>query len=684
MSARDHARPATVVVLVLVLGMGLVAAASMSVGAHAYLSETDPENGEQLDTLPEEVTLTFSGDGVVNADMQIEGPDGEVVSGEPEIDPEDTQEVTIPLEEDAGEGMYLIEWEVLADDGHTTSGSFFFSVGDEPLDRDAVVDAYEADGEDDDVAWAEAAPKGLLLVALVGLVGVPLTATVAVYPAANRFEATTAKLDRQFARLLAGLGGLLFASSVTLGLARVAGFEGLSAGSLAAFVHPENPVGFVWAIQVVLAAGLFVLLVAGYRGLLSRRTLFGSAFVGSVLIAATVSWTSHSATAIDRLQGTLVDFGHIAGAGLWVGGLAVLALILPSLLARVDPADRPALAAATIRRYSLLALTGVTVATASGLVLTGWHVPSTSSLSASVYGLALSGKTLAVLGALGLGGLTRFVLLSRLEAESTAGLLGRLFGRDSGLRGDGGDGGVTTTVTRAIRLEVALLVVVLLLSGLLTSAPTAAVVGDDDRTGATIERDGDVDLELLAVPADQRVDADGNDGERLLVFGDEPIVFEVTFTDDGEPVASDGEVRLLATHDDGTTIEVDLEETDETGTYATVQTFAEDGQWELRLTGSPDGGFTSEWVDTTVLPAADEMDGDGYDHGDHDEIGGHDHGDHDHDEMGGHDHGNYDHSDHDDTSDSPFAIALQFGAVAIGVIGTVAVAIESIRFRGQD
>lgn len=651
---------ATLIVGVLLATTFLIAGLATPVGAHAYLAETDPANGDQLEETPEEIRLTYSGDGVVTPEVTVEGPDGEDISGEAEVNPEDSQEVIVPLEDDSGEGMYIVDWEVLAEDGHTTGGSVFFSVGEESLDRDAVVAAYD-DEESENIAWLESAGKGLLLVALVGLVGVPITARLAMKPAANRFETPTAILDRQLTLLVASLAGLLVVGVIGLGLARVGS---LSPTAVAQFVAPGNPIGLAWAIQLMLTGGLLAIVVLGLGGALSGRTVSTGALLFALAITLTIGTTSHSATAIDQLQGTLVAVGHILGAGLWVGGLAVVALLVPGLVERSEPADRTAIAASVIRRYSLLALAGVTIAAATGLVLAAWHVPGPSALIDSVYGLALSAKTLLVFVALGLGGLTRFVLLRRLEPAGDAGLVDRLLGSGQ-LRTDGGDtANVITALKRATRLEVGVLVGVLLLSGLLTSAPTAAVADATALSETTIEREGEIDLELVAMPAEDREDG-------LTVNVDEPIVFETSFTDDGEPVDSDQPVRLLADHKDGTTIEVDLDVV-ETGTYATVQPLPEAGEWELRLTGAPAGQFTSEWVNTTVEPAAgDEPPEDESAH------------DHAHDDHEAHTHSDDEHDHTEAAGDSRFGLGLQLGALVIGVVGTAAIGREVVGLRNR-
>jgi copper transport protein len=646
---------ATVTVCLVVAGLALSLVAA-PVAAHAYLSETDPENGEQVDDVPEEVTLYFSGDGVVNADITVEGPDGEAVSDEPEIDPDDTQVVHVPIEgADGVEGMYTVEWEVLADDGHTTSGSFFFAVGDEPLDRDAVLEAHEDDEVDESVSPIEAGAKSLLLVGVAGLIGIPTVAALAVGPVfARTNDRRRERIDGRLARLLAVGAGLTLVGALALGLARSTAMGPLSVETLSRFVG--TPLGRAWLVQVGLSVGLVGLAVATVRGHLDRRaSLFGT-FAGALAVAGTIAWTSHSATAIDRLGGTVVDFVHVAGAGLWVGGLAVLALVVLPAVRAADARDHTILAR-TIRRFSIVALGGVTLVVSTGFVLASWHVPTADGLTDTFYGLVLVAKLLLVAAALLLGGFTRFVLLGRLESSRTTEPVeaSRPASTDGGTDRDG----TVARIVRSVRLEIVVLVVVLLLSGVLTSAPTAAVAGGDDGpTGSTLEYEyDDVLVEVTAFPT--AGDADGS----FVLEADEPIVFEVAFLDDGEPIESEQPVRLLASGEDSET-EVELERTED-GSYATVQPLPGEGEWELRVTGAPDGSYVSEWIDVTVLPA--------------------DEGDHDH----GQDDADHDHADHDrDDTDgsSPLQVFFRFGAVATVILGAVAVALESVRLRdgGDD
>ncbi|WP_440763998.1 copper resistance CopC/CopD family protein [Natronorubrum sp. DTA7] len=664
-----------VALVVTALAVGLVAT---PVAAHAYLSDSDPGNGEQLDDVPEEVTLYFSGDGIVNADIVVEGPDGEPVSSEPEIDDEDNQIVRVPIDDAGGEdGMYTVDWEILADDGHTTAGSFFFAVGDEPLDRDAVLEAYEEGGEgeeDETVPPFETGAKALLLVGVVGLIGIPAVAAVAVGPVFTRADTPHRKrVDERIGRLLAGAAGLAVLGAIALGLARATALGSLSAETMAQFT--ETPLGQAWIVQVALAIGVAGIVGALARGRLPRRGALAGTLVGALAVAGTIAWTSHSATAIDRLSGTVVDFVHIVGAGLWVGGLAVLAFVVVPTVRNAHPEDRPVLLAGTIRRFSILALVGVTFVVGTGFVLASWHVPTASGLADTFYGLVLASKLVLAAAALALGGLTRYVLLGRLEsAPPTETVDGSRPASTDGGRDRSGRQLTIARIDRAVRLEVTLLVVVLLLSGLLTSAPTAAVAGvdGDDPIEATIEYEyDDVLVEVTALPA-----ANESTDESFELRTDEPIVFEVAFLEDGSPVESEQPVRLLASGGDDTEIEVELEKTDD-GTYATVQPLPDAGEWELRVTGAPGGSYVSEWIDVTALPADEHAE-------DEHEPGA---DDRDHaapDDGGDHDYGADDHADHDSADEaSPLQTVLEFGAVATVIAGTVAVAVEGIQFRNR-
>ncbi|WP_255169135.1 copper resistance CopC/CopD family protein [Natrononativus amylolyticus] len=607
---------------------------------HAYLAESTPGEGERLEELPAAVELRFAGDGIELAEITVTDPDGADVSGEAAVDPDDRRVVTAPLEGD-GDGVYVVEWEVLADDGHTTTGTYLFVVGEGELDRDQLL-AVQDDG-DDDVSWLEAAAKGLVLLSVVGLVGVPVTLWVAVYPVFGSVgRGNDALGDRRVKRLLAGAAVALLAGVVTLGFVQATSV-GASPTRASLEAYLGTTLGRAWLGQVAVAAGVAGVLAVSTRRDLPRRYWLGAAVAGGLAVQLAIGWTSHSATMIARLEGAAVDVAHVGSAALWVGGLAALALAVPPLLERV-PADRRARVAGTVvARFSIVALTGVTVGLTTGLLLAAWHVPDLAALESTLYGTALSAKTALVALALGLGGVTRFVLLRRLRTADGDGpaASGRPISSDGG-RGDEPTDPTVGSVVRAIRLEVAILVLVVVLSGVITSVPTAAVAGDDAHEPAVLERgDGDLDVIVTVVPSFEAHD-------RAHVEEGEPVVFDVSLERGGERVSADDGVDLFVRNErHGTDFQVRLEETDD-GTYSTVQSLPEPEWWDVRATAWVDGDHASEWVGVYAIPE------------------GHAHADHDHDQQG--------------APDGPFAVWLQLGAVVVGLLGTVAVVLETLRF----
>lgn len=569
------------IALIVAVTCVLLASVPLASG-HAYLDDSSPENGEQIEQI-EEVALSFSGDGVQIAEVRVAGPDGEEVSGEADIDPENSQLVTAPVEiadTNASEGIYTVEWEVLADDGHTTSGTFLFSVGEEPLDRDQVIGLHEEDEEG--VAAGEAGANALVLLSLVGLVGIPVTLWIAVYPLSGRFDVPLGTAERRARSLLALFAALLLVGVFGLGLARSASLSALSFDVVVQFLG--TALGAIWVAQLGVTGAVLGTLLVAQRRSVARRFWLGGAITGGLLVQLSVSATSHSASLIDRVQGTLVDFAHIGGAALWLGGLLVLGLVLPFVLR--ESRNGSEVAGEAIRRFSIVAFTGVTLAATTGLVLAAWHAPDPESLRTTVYGTALSTKVLLVILALGLGGLTRFVLLRRLERNEAG----------------------VENVVRAVRFEMGVLIVVILVSGLITAAPTAAIA-DDEPSAVSVESEG---IELTVTPAE-----DG--GETVLVDEDEPVVIDAIFEQDGEHVSAEDPQLLMRNDQFDVTYTAELEETDE-GVYSTVQTLPEIGSWDVRVSGQVGESYESEWFDLFNVP--DHPDHDDHDHGEDTEFAG--------------------------------------------------------------
>lgn len=107
----------------------LVLFAPLSASAHDSLLTSSPEADGTVDTLPSELTLTFSAkliDGAGATEVVVTDPSGEsVIDGAATVD---GAIVTQPLAAEAAAGAYHVIWKVVSSDGHPTSGEFDFTV----------------------------------------------------------------------------------------------------------------------------------------------------------------------------------------------------------------------------------------------------------------------------------------------------------------------------------------------------------------------------------------------------------------------------------------------------------------------------------------------------------------------------------------------------------------------------
>lgn len=356
--------------------------------------------------------------------------------------------------------------EILAEDGHTTSGAFFFVVGEEELDREQVLAVHD-DGNDDaggGPPFDESAVMGLLLAGLLVLIGAPVT-IAAIAPAMNRYCIDSRTGARRGRRIVTVATATLLVSVTLLGFLGVYAIGGSPLRSFGTFVRTS--VGRTWLLQVLFSGTtLGVVLSAQRRD--EQGLALAAGVLGALAVAFTVGWTSHSATLVGRFSGVAVGVAHLTGAAVWAGGLVVLAVFVLPYLREADDGTVRRLAASVAETFSVLAVAGVVLASSTGLVLLSWHVPDVTGLLSTAYGRLLTAKLALVAAALGLGGVNRFLLLRALR--DGPGRSSRT-GFDSVSRAltDGGgsrtrDGPVHRFVS-SVRVEGAILLAVILLSG---------------------------------------------------------------------------------------------------------------------------------------------------------------------------------------------------------------------------
>lgn len=140
------------------------------------------------------------------------------------------------------------------------------------------------------------------------------------------------------------------------------------------------------------------------------------AFVGSALVIAAFTMDGHTVTEGNRVLASLMSVFHVAGAAVWVGGVAMLG----STLRRRHRQGRELRALTLALRFSVLATLALGFVALPGLALAVTILEGPSELWSTDWGRLLLAKTGLVAGAALLGGYNHHVLIPGLADPSTA------------------------------------------------------------------------------------------------------------------------------------------------------------------------------------------------------------------------------------------------------------------------
>lgn len=113
----------------LLVAVVMIFAWPQTAAAHDSLVDSNPAADSAVETLPAELTLTFSAaliGGEGSTEVVVTDADGhDVTDGEATLD---GAMVVQPLAPEGAAGEYHVIWKVVSSDGHPTSGEFGFSV----------------------------------------------------------------------------------------------------------------------------------------------------------------------------------------------------------------------------------------------------------------------------------------------------------------------------------------------------------------------------------------------------------------------------------------------------------------------------------------------------------------------------------------------------------------------------
>ncbi len=370
------------VAVALAVGVWLTLAAGAT--AHALLQSADPAPGSTVATAPAAVTATFGErpDPKLSSLKVLDSGGQPVTAGPTEAVAGKPLELRVALKPLAN-GVYTVAWlTVSAVDGHLARGSFAFGVGTAP----PAVAATSSGGQEatsDNASLPNTAARLLLYAGLFLVVGVAfLAGVIDDTPPPGTFA-------------LALVGWLLAAG----GTVAVLGFQLADAG-----VDPVAALGTSFAGPIVyrlvpLLGGGVVLGIARRR--LGRPAVLAVGVAGAVAVAADVA-TSHAAATSSAPLDVAIQLLHVLAAGVWLGGLAALLLLV---VRRLEPGPETRRLAG---RFARSATAGVAIVAVTGILRAVSEVGTLDALVATTFGLLVVAKSVLLLVLAALGAINHF------------------------------------------------------------------------------------------------------------------------------------------------------------------------------------------------------------------------------------------------------------------------------------
>lgn len=389
--------------------------------AHAVLQQTEPARGATAEQAPEQVSFRFSE--AVEASfgaVRVFNADGQRVDTGEAFRP-GGRSSAIATRPKAGlpDGSYTATYRVISADSHPVSGGFVFSVGTAgagPAQTvSALVDQGNA-GPVTEIAFGvvrfldyAAIALAIGLLAFLAFVWRPALAAVAGGDATWR-AASEAYVRRVRTIMVAALGAGLVSGALGIVL------QGATAAGVSFWAALDRTIvgevldtrfGTVWGARLIAWAALGVALFA------LRRTVSVPALrpaqlgaTGLALVAPARAWrvallliplaflavspalAGHASTQSPQLLLVPTDVIHVVAMSVWLAGLALIVFALPIATRRLESDDRGRLLAATLTRFSPIALAAVAALLTSGLVQSFVHVRSLDNVAGTAFGRA--------------------------------------------------------------------------------------------------------------------------------------------------------------------------------------------------------------------------------------------------------------------------------------------------------
>ncbi|MFM7755721.1 MAG: CopD family protein, partial [Actinomycetota bacterium] len=327
------------------------------------------------------------------------GPDGTITTLAPPLHGASTSVISFTLPPGLT-GAYTARWRLVSVDGHVISGRVTFAVGtgvdlSGVLADGAATEPDPGDPAPEPVRWALRLFGFVALMALGGLLVSDLYIVEGVFAALR---------DRAVLKVIAGALVVVPLLQMLIFLGDVFGTSIIGALSHLADVFDTTP-GSMMFVRTVLGGVLCYQLMTVMRG---RPTVSEQRLVlaAAGLYAFAQAYTGHSRSRAWPILGIPADTAHLAAAAVWLGGLAVLVLLVAPLL---DPKDLWR----SFERYGRVARLAVIALIVTGVIQTLRLHGGITTLFSQSHGRLLLLKLIVVAIMLRLGDMNRRRIAAR-------------------------------------------------------------------------------------------------------------------------------------------------------------------------------------------------------------------------------------------------------------------------------
>lgn len=449
------------VVLRLIFATAIFATAAFG---HAKMLRSTPANGEKLAQPPQAIVLTFSEQlqaTEINS-IVVTDRNGSRVDKKSVVLAEDGKKMIAELEA-AGAGIFTVEWKALSADDHLMKGKFTFTVSEsKPAESNATPTATPPQAVEPQIP--ETAPpaietppapveksgtnplqsvvRWLAYLSMMTLFGGFAFLLFVLKPSfENAANPTGEEKSEAFGRAEKRFAGLSYLSLVIIIISAFAALilqtSTLLETSFAQSFAPSNlwkvltqtAYGTPWLLQVSAALLIFLIVVligtrkndAAAKSANGKNTFLWAGLMFSAVLLGTLSFTGHARAAQKDFAFAVVsDWLHLIAAGVWVGGIFQLALILPKSVAGFSALNRLSVLARVIPRFSGLAVAATILLALTGIYNSWIHLVGVRDLITTPYGITLLVKIILFLLMLPLGGFNRFFIRPRVEKLAAA------------------------------------------------------------------------------------------------------------------------------------------------------------------------------------------------------------------------------------------------------------------------